>query len=606
MQHDFLSKKSKIINKFFQWYNSLSKAIRQLPKATHLNLLSVFIGIFSGFAAVLLKTIVHNTALFVNSFIDITSAYYLYFALPLVGIMLTVLFVKYFVKESLAHGVSKVLAAISKKESKLPKHNNYSSVVASTLTVGFGGSVGLEAPVVITGASIGSNLAQKFNLDYRSRTLLVGCGSAAAVASIFNAPIAGTIFALEVLMLDLTIASLIPLLLSAVTGSIIAALFLGQDVVFNFAVFESFEIHNTFFYVLLGIICGLVGLYFTKVLEFVENKFSSKITNTFHKVLIGGGLLGLLIYFFPPLYGEGYETLLFLFSNNPTDVLQHSYFAALSDQIWYVVLFLFLVIIFKAFAVAFTTGAGGVGGVFAPSLFLGGITGFVVGNIINLLNIGTVSQRNFALVGMAGVMSAIMQAPLTAIFLIAEITGGYQLFIPIIITSVIAYITIHRFEVHSIYTKRLAKSGELITHNKDKEVLILLKINELIETDFMTVNINDFLGDLVIAVASSKRNMYVVVDDENNFMGTINLDDIRKIMFDNELYSHIKVTQVMRLPQAVIYLEDTAQKVMQKFEKTGAWNLPVVDNCKYIGFLSRSKVLTSYRDLLIEVSHNIA
>ena len=594
-----MQKNRKIINKIINWRQNL-------PETTSLNLLSVFIGIVTGFAAVLLKTIVHNTSLFVNSIVNIDSANYLYFALPLIGIILTVLFVRYFVRDSLAHGVSKVLSAISKKESKLPKHNNYSSIIASTLTVGFGGSVGLESPVVITGASLGSNLAQKFNLDYRTRTLLLGCGAAAAVASMFKAPIAGTIFALEILMLDLSIASLVPLLLAAVTGSIIATLLLGENVVFNFAVFESFYINDTFFYVLLGIFCGLVGLYFTKVLEFVEGKFTNKLTNTVHKVLIGGGLLGLLIYFFPPLYGEGYETLSFIFSRNPTDALHHSYFWVLSENVWFVILFLFLVVIFKAFAVAFTTGAGGIGGIFAPSLFLGGITGFIFSSVINLLNIGTVSQRNFALVGMAGVMSAIMQAPLTAIFLIAEITNGYELFIPIIITSVIAYITIHKFEIHSIYTKRLAKSGELITHDKDKEVLILLKINELIETDFNIVDINSYLGDLIVEVVTSSRNIFVVTDKENNFMGVIYLDDIKKIMFDNELYSSIKVTSIMRLPQAVINKEDTAQEVMKKFEKTGAWNLPVVDDTKYIGFLSRSKVLTSYRNLLIEISPDIA
>jgi CIC family chloride channel protein len=593
-----MKKLNKLIDKFIIWKS------RNLNDRYFLYLLSLLIGIITGLAAVFLKTIVHNTSLLVNSVVNIDSANFAYFTIPLLGITLTLLYLKYFVKDSLSHGVSKVLFAISMKKSKILSHNNYSSIIASTLTVGFGGSVGLEAPVVLTGSSIGANLAQKFNLDYRSRTLLLGCGAAAAVASIFKAPIAGTIFVIEVLMLDLSVGLLIPLLLSAVTGSIVSSFLLGQDVVFNFAVFEPFQISNIFLYILLGVFCGLIGLYFTRILEFVENKFVTKIKTPFKKLLIGGILLGILIYFFPPLYGEGYETLSFLFSNNPTNALHHSYFLAFSDNIWFVLLFFALVIIFKAFAVAFTTGAGGIGGVFAPSLFLGGVAGFLFSGLINSLNIANLEQRNFALVGMAGVMSAVMHAPLTAIFLIAEITGGYMLFIPIIITATVAFLTIHKFEIHSIYTKQLARTGELLTHDKDKSVLTLLQINDLIENDFKIININAYLGDLIVEIANSKRNTFAVVDDENHFLGLIFLDDIRKMMFDYDLYDEIKIVSIMNLPPAVITKADTAQQVMAKFEKTHAWNLPVVDDTKYIGFLSKSKVLSSYRELLIEVSHD--
>jgi CIC family chloride channel protein len=592
---------SKIIKKLL-WF----KLHYKLSEKSFINLLSLFIGFTTGIVAVLLKTIVHNTSQFVKSLASIDSSNYLFFAFPLIGILLTFLFVKYHVKDTLSHGISRVLFAISKKSSFIPPHNNYSSLIASTLTVGFGGSVGLEAPVVLTGASIGSNFARIFNLSYRARTLLLGCGAAAAISSIFKAPIAGTVFALEVLMLDLSVSSIIPLLISAVMGSLVSALLLGQKVVFNFAVFEAFNIDNTLLYVLLGIFCGFIGLYFTKVLEKTEFIFSN-IKNQFVKILLGGGILGLLIYFFPPLYGEGYESLADLFSNHPTSVLNHSYFLPYFNSFWLVSLFLLLVILFKAIASSLTTTAGGVGGVFGPSLFLGGVTGYLFSSLINHIQFidKTISTRNFSLVGMAGVLSAVMQSPLTAIFLIAEITGGYSLFVPIIITSTVAYITIHQFESYSVNTKRLAVAGELITHDKDLAVLTLLNINELVETDFKLVNINGVLGDLIVEVAQSNRNAFVVVDAYENFKGIISLDDIRNIMFDDELYEQVKIKSLMKQPPTIILQSDTAAVVMDKFKRTKAWNLPVVDeNNKYIGFLSKSKILSNYREVLVNVSHH--
>ena len=438
------------------------------------------------------------------------------------------------------------------------------------------------------------------------RTLLLGCGSAAAVACIFNAPIAGTIFALEVLMLDLTINALIPLLLSAVTGSIVSELLLGQSVVFNFAVFEPFDLNNTLLYVFLGIICGLVGLYFTRTLEFIEDFFSTKLASTSKRIILGGLLLCILIFLFPPLYGEGYETLMYLFSPNPENVLNLSVLYSYSGNILSFIIFLLLIVFLKAYAVGITTGSGGVGGVFAPSLFLGGITGFIFALIINMFSITNVSQRNFALVGMVGTMSAIMQAPLTAVFLIAEITGGYALFIPIIITATFAYITIHKFEKNSVYTKKLALSDNLLTHNKDQAILTLLKMDNLIETDFHTVNYEARFGDLISEVVDSTRNIFPVVDDNREFKGLIFLNDIRKIMFNYNLYDEIEIKNLTKKASAVIYKDAPMKDVMKTFESTNEWNLPVIDEAgKYIGFLSKSKVLTSYRELLREVSHEI-
>lgn len=590
--------------------NKINNAIvfieKTIPQRMFFHFLSIFIGIVAALVTVVLKTIVYYLGVFVREIAKLDTTNLLYFILPLIGIILTVIYVRIYIKDSLAHGVSKILFAICKNDSKIKKHNKYSSVIASTLTVAFGGSVGLEAPAALTGAAIGSNISERFNLDYRKRTLLLGCGTAAAIACIFKAPIAGTIFALEVLMLDLSMSAIVSLLLAAVTGSIISALLLGQNVVFNFVVYETFELHNILFYIILGAICGIVGLYFTRILEFIEVQIASKLKSPFKRIIIGGLGLCVLIFLFPPLYGEGYETLMYLFSKNPENILNYSILFSFSDNIFTFIIFIILIILLKAYAVGLTTASGGVGGVFAPSLFLGGLTGFLFAVILNTAHIGSVSQRNFALVGMAGVMSAVMHAPLTAIFLIAEITGGYGLFIPIIVTATFAYITIYRFEKHSIYTKKLALAGDLLTHNKDKAVLTLLKMKDLIETDFNTVNYNANFGTLIPKIIDSKRNIFPVIDDEGIFRGLIFLNDVREIMFDKNLYNKIEIKNLAKQPKSVIYNDASMQEVMDIFKFTQEWNLPVLDsNRKYIGFLSKSKVLTSYRNLLCEVSHEV-
>ncbi len=567
-------------------------------------LLSFFVGLISGLAAVLLKNLVHETNNFLFDQLGTGNLNYLYLAFPLIGIFLTVIFVKYFLKEEdIGHGVSKILYAISKKNGKIRSHNNYSSMIASTFTVGFGGSVGLEAPIVLTGASLGSNLGKMFGLNYKTTMLLIGCGAAGAIAGIFKAPIAAIIFALEVLMLDLTVWSIIPLLISSVTGASVSYLFLGEKVVFSFTEVDPFVLKNIIFYILLGVLCGFISLYFTRGVKRMEEGMA-RIKSQWNRLLIGGISLGILIFLFPPLYGEGYIALKELFSDEGArELLTGTVFSSLKNSSWWILFFLSLVVVFKVLATALTSSSGGVGGIFAPSLFMGGITGFIFSKTFNFFGFMEISSRNFTLAGMAGIMAGVMHAPLTAIFLIAEITGGYGLFIPLIVTSTVAYLTILYFEPHSIYTRRLAKRGELITHHKDKAVLKLLNIQKVIETDFKIVRPDDNLGQLVKTISSSKRNIFPVVDDNGVFLGIVALDEIRHIMFNSELYSNSFVKDLMVVPPTFVLINENMEMVMEKFEETNAWNLPVIDKEGiYKGFISKSKIFTSYRKLLVHFS----
>jgi len=587
--------KSRIFSRFMVWKT------RHISNRKFIILLSFIIGLLGGLAAVLLKNIVHFTGEILTNRIAVSSVNLLYFAFPLIGILLSVIFVKYFVKDNIGHGVSRILFAISRKNGILKPHNTYSSMIASTFTVGFGGSVGLEAPIVLTGSSIGSYLAQLLRMNYKATILLIGCGAAGAIAGIFKAPIAAIIFALEVLMLDLTMSSIIPLLISAVTGATVANFLLGKSVVFNFSVQDPFSLQSIPFYVVLGIICGLVSFVFTRGTNIVESRLG-KIINPYQKVLIGGVLLGLLIFIFPPLYGEGYATLRSLLGGDVSEITNHSLFYGIRDQHWFLLGFLFLVLIFKIVASSLTTGSGGVGGIFAPALFMGGITGFIVSRAINAITFINLSERNFALVGMAGIMAGVMHAPLTAIFLIAEITGGYGLFIPLIITSTIAYLTIMYFEPHSIYTHRLAERGELITHHKDKAVLTLLRTSNVIEKDLKTIHADSTLGDLVKVISRSRRNIFPVINENKELLGIVLLDDIRDIIFNGELYHTTLVSSLMISPPAIVKHNEPMESVMQKFEETNAWNLPVTENGKYVGFISKSKIFNAYRKMLVQFS----
>lgn len=587
--------KQTIISKLFIWI------ISNLRHRQLLLTLSLIIGVLSGMAAVLLKNTVYYTNEFLTGRLAPETGNLIYLAFPAIGIFLTVLFARYFIKDSFSHGVSKVLHAISRKDSVLAPHNSYSSMVASTMTVGFGGSVGLEAPIVLTGASIGSNLGRFLKLNYKTITLLIACGATGAIAGIFKSPIAAMIFSLEVLMLDLTMWSIIPLLISAVSGATIATLLLGQGVVFYFTLHEPFIIDNIPWYILLGIVTGLVSLYFTRASMIIESRMI-KVSSPYHRLFYGGAILGLLIYLFPPLYGEGYGTLRALLGGDATEIAAGSLISGFRDNYWVFLGFLIFIGIFKVIAMAATTGSGGVGGIFAPSLYMGGITGFVVAIIINKFSFISVSERNFALVGMAGIMAGVMHAPLTAIFLIAEITGGYELFIPLIITSTIAYLTIMYFEPHSIYTKRLAARGELITHHKDKAVLTLMKMGPVIETDLKTIHPEATLGELVKIVSKSKRNIFPVVDKDDNLIGIVLLDNIRDIIFKPAQYDKVKVLDLMDMPPATVSSDENMESVMMKFENSDAWNLPVVDGKKYIGFISKSKIFSAYRMILLQFS----
>ncbi|MFW6370986.1 MAG: chloride channel protein [Bacteroidota bacterium] len=574
---------------------------RHIPHRRFVLILSFVIGLVSGGAAVVLKNTVHFTSNLILGHLDEHNAHLLFLMYPMIGILLTVLFVRYFVKDNLGHGVSRILYAISKQGGYIKPHNNYSSMVASTLTVGFGGSVGLEAPIVLTGSSIGSTFARLLRQNFKTTTLLIGCGAAGAIAGIFKAPIAAVLFGLEILMLDLTMSSLLPLLISAVTGATVSYFFMGKGVIFSFMVDESYFLGDMPYYIVLGIITGLVSTYFTRITIWLESVMA-KVKNIYSKIAIGGISLGLLIYLFPPLYGEGYDTLIDLFNDRASEIMTGTLVEGYAHQFWVVVGFLLLVLLFKVFATALTSGSGGVGGIFAPSLFMGGVVGYLSALLINSFDFFNISPGNFALVGMAGVMAGVMHAPLTAIFLIAEITGGYQLFIPLITTATIAYLTIMYFEPHSIYTKRLAARGELLTHNKDKSILQLIKIHSVIEKDLKKVHPDDTLRRLVKTISKSKRNIFPVVDEENTLLGIVLLDNIREIIFNTEMYDEMKVSSLMIMPPATVSTNDTMEAVMTKFNETGAWNLPVVNQGKYVGFISKSKLFSIYRKWLVDIS----
>lgn len=567
-------------------------------------LLSILIGFVSGIAASVLKVFTHEIRHRVIESLDNTSDYLLFFGLPIAGILLTVIFVNTAIRERIGHGVSSVLFAISRRKGIMKPHKMYSSVIGSALTVGFGGSVGLEAPVVSTGAAIGSNIARIFRLDHRYVVLLIGCGASGAIAAIFNAPIAGVIFALEVLMLDLTTASLVPLLLASVTGTITAKMLMGESVLFSFEIADKFQVADTPFYILLGLMCGLISVYFGRVDMFVETTLT-KVRNNYLRVIAGGCALGALIYFFPPLFGEGYVSIKSMLNGHGYELLENSRFSIFDEEQGFFLLFVFILIFLKVIAAALTLGSGGIGGIFAPSLFVGGVTGYFFSGLINYAQRSVhISQSNFTLVGMAGVMAGVLHAPLTSMFLIAEITSGYQLIVPLMMTASIAYITSKYFDAHSVYTKKLAKKGHLLTHHKDRTVLTLMALKDVIENDFIKINPDMTLGELVKVVAQSKRNIFPVVNSEGHFLGIVLLDDIREIMFNPELYAEIKVEHIMNPSPGLLQEDFSMEQVMHIFTQTGAWNLPVLQDNRYIGFVSKSKMFSHYRKLLIQFSYD--
>ena len=563
-------------------------------------ILSLVIGLVSGLAAVLLKNTVFFTHYLITRGFVFDDSNYLYLAFPFIGISLTVIFATYIVRDDIGHGVSRILYAISRKHGRIKSHNMYSSMIGSTLTIAFGGSVGLEAPIVLTGSSFGSYLGRLFRLNRKTVMILIGAGATGAIAAIFKAPVAAVIFSLEVLMIDLTMGALIPLLIASATGASIAYLLMGSGVLFSFDLVDGFYIRHLPYYMGLGVITGLVSLYFTSTALFVESKIQ-KIKLRSVKVIIGGISLGLLIFLIPSLYGEGYEFLQLLINNKVDGLVNEDIFGS-SSSTTHLLIFLALILIFKVVAMAITNGSGGVGGIFAPSLFIGGVTGILYARLINLLPIDNIPEKNMALVGMAGVMAGVMHAPLTGIFLIAEFTGGYELFTPLIITATISYLTIMYFEPHSIYTKYLAERGELFTHHKDKSVLQMMDVKSHLETNFNTIDKESTLGELVKVVAKSERNIIPVIDDENNFYGLVFVNDIRNIIFNQELYENTKVANLMYMPDTVINSNESMEEVAHKFQETRHYNIPVIDDGKYIGFVSRARIFSTYRKLLKEFS----
>ncbi len=577
---------------------------KHISQRNFILILSFLVGIFASLAAFFLKTAIHFIQNLLTNNFDPEKVNFWYLIFPSIGITLSYLFVRYVVRDDISHGVTRILYAISQRKSIIKLHNTWTSLVGSAVTIGFGGSVGAEAPIVLTGSAIGSNLGKFFRLDQKTLLLLVGCGAAGAIGGIFKAPIAGLVFTLEVLMLDMTMTSLIPLLISSVTATSLTYFLTGSSFMFQFTSYEPFDVGRIPQLIILGIICGLVSLYFSRGMNFLEVNFR-KIKSPFTKLLIGGIILGVLIFLFPPLYGEGYNIIEALLNGNLNSVLERSFIANLGDNIWIVVAYLVLIVAFKIFASTATTSPGGVGGLFAPSLFVGCISGFVVATVMGEFGIAAPTS-NFALAGMSGVMSGVMHAPLTGIFLIAELTGSYNLFMTLMIVSTISFITIRVFQKHSLYAMRLAQKGELITHHKDKAVLTLLKMENVIETDLSKLTPNMNLGELVKVISQSKRNIFPVIDPNNKvFLGVVLLDEVRNIMFRQELYEKFTVRELMISPPATINYELPMEAVMQIFEDTGAWNLPVVDNQKrYLGFVSKSKIFNSYRHVLVHFSND--
>jgi CIC family chloride channel protein len=565
-------------------------------------ILSFLTGIFAALAAFLLKFAIHSIQSLITESFNRESLNYLYLITPAVGIIITSLFVRYIVKDDISHGVTRILYAISQRKSIIKLHNVWTSMVGSSITIGFGGSVGAEAPIVLTGSAIGSNLGKFFKMDQKTMMLLIGCGAAGAIAGIFKAPIAGLVFTLEVLMLDMTMTSIVPLLISSVTATSVTYILTGNEFMFQFTHYEPFVVDRIPYLLILGVVCGLVSLYFTRGMNWLEN-FYQKFENPYIKWAIGGSVLSILIFLFPPLYGEGYDTIASLLNGDISSVVKQSFFLGSENKPLVLLTYLVLIIVFKIFATASTTSAGGVGGIFAPSLFVGCITGFVTAEMLNLIGLN-MPIENFALAGMAGLMSGVMHAPLTGIFLIAELTGSYYLFMTLIIVSTISYLTIILFEPHSLYAMRLAQKGELITHNKDKAVLTLLKMENVIETNLNVLEPDMKLGEVIKIISHSKRNVFPVVNPKNGvLLGILTLDEIRNIMFRPELYQRFTVRQLMISPPAFLNVNMPMEKVMQIFEDTGAWNLPVVDDEKhYIGFVSKSTIFNSYRHVLVHFS----
>lgn len=590
-----MPKKKSIFKKILIW------RYKHISERQFVYVLSVLVGFLAGIGTLILKNL---TSFFQNilegKFIK-DIHYLLYFIFPIIGLVLVYYIKKRFIKKEIGHGISTTLHAISKRSGIIEKYKIYASLITAPITVGFGGSVGLQGPAVSTGAALGSTISQLFHMNRKTRMLLIGCATAGAMSSMFKAPVAAIIFAVEIFSLDLAFASLVPLLLASVSAVVTSYFFFEKDALLGFELIDAFEIKDIFYYVLLGIATGIASVYFSKIYFGITN-FFKRIKKPVHKLIFGGLAIGLMLYLIPPLYGEGYNLINSLLEGNALAALQDIPYDVNFENVWIVIGFLLLITLFKAIAMTTTFAAGGVGGIFIPTLVMGSALGNVSAKIINQLG-GNVSESNFTLIGMTGLMAGVLHAPLTAIFLIAEITGGYDLFVPLMLVAAISFAVTKYFISNSIYTVELAERGELITHNKDKNVLMMMKINSLIETNFKAVHSEMLLGEMLKkSVSNSNRNIFPVINEEQQFLGIVLLDDIRPIMFDNEMYDKVTVETFMRSAPAIISYDDSVAQVMQKFKESDAWNLPVIKNKKYVGFISKSKLLSAYRNKLIEVT----
>ena len=587
-------------NRFIQKVNAFR--IRYLSGHRFLYVLSAFVGLGVGLAAVIIKNLVHFIREALQNGFQGDNSWYYIFVLPILGVALTVVFIKYINRKPVGHGIPGVLFSISKNNGIIRTHNLYSSIITSALTVGFGGSVGLEGPTVATGGAVGSYIGRAFKLSYKEVTLLISCASAGALSAIFKAPIAGIVFALEVIMLDLTTWAVIPLLIASATGVVTSYLFLGQNFLYQFSLTEKFDMGQIHWYLILGALAGLLSVYFTKCYVWISS-FFEKFDNPWKKLLLAGGILGLIIFFFPSLYGEGYEVVNQELRGEFYHLFDQTFFEGWSQSFALLAIYMLFIIGLKVVATTLTFSAGGIGGIFAPTLFMGANMGLLYGLVLNQLGVD-VSVSNMTLVGMAGMLAGVVHAPLTAIFLIAEITGGYELFLPLMLASTISYGTTRYFVANSVYTVQLAQRGELMTHHKDRNILLMMKVSELIETNFKTVRPDNTLRDLVQVITKSSRNIYPVVDQHNYLKGIVKLDDIRHIMFRQEMYDTTRIRDLMITPEWTLEVTDQMEEVARVFTESGRYNIPVLDKGRYLGFVSRARVFSSYRDMLKNFSED--
>lgn len=584
----------KILDRITQWRE------KSIAENYFILIVSFIIGITTAIAGAILKKIIELIEHYVLHNIDSWSYWYL--VLPAVGVLISGLFIKYAVKDDIGHGVSKVLYAISQKQGRIKRHNMFTSMIASAITIGFGGSVGAESPIVLTGAAVGSNAGKIFKLEHRNLILLIGCGVAGALSGIFKAPITGMIFVIEVLLLDLTMASVLPLLVSSVTSASLSYIISGGGLLFDFNFTEPYKLDNIPFMIVLGVSCGFMALFFSKTMFSLEG-WLKRIKAYRHKYVISVVILSILIFIFPPLYGEGYSTINELLSGKYGGMLEGTLFESFGGNFWVIFSFLLLTVLVKVFASVTTTSAGGCGGLFAPTLFVGALTGFLYSTFVNYLPLNAfLSNKNYVLLGMAGLMSAVMHAPLTGIFLVAELSGGYALFLPLMLVSLSAYATIRIFMPHSIYSLRLAEEGKLLTHHKDNAVLTLMNIKNVLETDFKEMTEDMTLGDMVKVISKSKRNSFPVISKDRKLVGIVTLDDIRSIMFSPELYDRYNAKKLMVFPETKVSADMQMTEIMRLFDKTKAWILPVVDgDGRYLGFVSKAKIFNTYRDILNDI-----